>query len=199
MRSTRRCRRASWRPSANSSLPTRRLDAKGIYAPGGSSGLSVEGGGYAQAPVPLPPLGFKELLPSAALSILPYLFEHIWDMQATMLQPVGGMDRIAHAIYEQVRPVVRLRTPVTAIRRVGDRVRIEHGPGQASTEADYCVCTLPAPICWRGFPNDFSPAKKAALKDVALPAERQGRVRKPALLGDRRRHLRRSRLDRPRQ
>ena len=43
--------------------------------------------------------------------VLPYLFEHIWDMQATMLQPVGGMDRIAHAIYEQVKPAVRLRDP----------------------------------------------------------------------------------------
>ena len=47
--------------------------------------------------------GFKELAPSQAIG-LPYVFEHIWDMQSTMLQPVGGMDRIAHAIYEQVKP-----------------------------------------------------------------------------------------------
>ena len=32
---------------------------------------------------------------------LPYVFENIWDMQATLLQPVGGMDRIAHAIYDR--------------------------------------------------------------------------------------------------
>ena len=137
------------------------LDDKGRYTPAGSSGYSVEGGGYGQAPVPLPPLGFADLAPSRAVG-LPYLFEHIWDMQATMLQPVGGMDRIAHAIYERVKPLVRLRAPISAIRRVGDRVRIEHGPGKQMTEADYCICTLPIPILQR-MANDFSAAKKAAI------------------------------------
>jgi monoamine oxidase len=137
------------------------LGRDGVYRPTGRSGYAVEGGGYAQAPVPLPPLGFKELAPSPAV-VLPYAFEHIWDMQATMLQPVGGMDRIAHAIYEQVKPAVRLRTVVSAIRRQGDRVRIEHGPGNQMTEADYCICTIPLPVLAR-IPSDFSAAKKAAI------------------------------------
>jgi monoamine oxidase len=137
------------------------LDDKGKYTPGGSSGYSVEGGGYAQAPVALQPLAFAELLPSRAIA-LPYAFEHIWDMQATMLQPVGGMDRIAHAFYNRVKPAVRLRAPISAIRRVGDRVRIEHGPGKQITEADYCICTIPLPGLAR-IPADFSPAKKAAI------------------------------------
>ncbi len=136
------------------------LDDKGRYVPGGSSGFVVEGGAYGQAPVPLPPLTMKELEDRGNGVGLPLLFESISDMQATMLQPVGGMDRIAHAIYQQVKSVVRLRTPVTAIRRAGNRVRIEHG-GQA-TEADYCVCTLPMPILAK-IPNDFSAAKKAAM------------------------------------
>ena len=141
--------------------PYAQLDAKGKYTPAGSSGYSVDGGGYSQAPVALPPLTFNELAPSRAIA-LPYLFEHIWDMQATMLQPVGGMDRIPYAFYDQVKPLVRLNSAVSAIRRVGDRVRIEHGPGKQMTEADYCVCTLPLPILQR-IPSDFSPAKKAAM------------------------------------
>jgi monoamine oxidase len=140
------------------------VGADGRYVNPGWSGYSVEGGGYTQAPQPLPPLAFNELYPSGAVT-LPYLFEHIWDMQSTMLQPAGGMDRIAHAIYQQVKPLVRLRTPVSAIRRSGNRVRIEHGPGQQATEADYCVCTLPANLLER-VANDFSAAKKAALKGV---------------------------------
>jgi monoamine oxidase len=136
----------------------------GVYAPQGSSGWAVDGGGYAQAPVPLPPLSFKALAPSPAVT-LPYLFEQIWDMQATMLQPVGGMDRIAHAFYDRVKPLVRLRAPVTAIRRIGQRVQIEHGPGKQVTEADYAVVTLPGHLLER-IPNDFSPAKKAALKGI---------------------------------
>jgi monoamine oxidase len=142
------------------------LPQGGKYIPQGESGFSVEPGGYAQAPVALPALSLKELLPSRAI-FLPYFFEHIWDMQATMLQPVGGMDRIAHAIYDQVKPSVRLRTPVTAIRRAGNRVRIEHGPGAQMTEADYCICTLPLPILAR-ISNDFSAQKKAAI--AAAPA-----------------------------
>ena len=137
------------------------LDEHGKYINQGSSGYAVEGGGYANAPQPLDVLTLKELLPSRAVG-LPYVFEYIYDMQASMLQPVGGMDRIAHAIYERVKPSVRLRTPVSAIRRAGDRVRIEHGHDRQMTEADYCLCTLPLPILGR-IPSDFSPAKKAAI------------------------------------
>ena len=90
------CQRTSRRSSPVPGT-LRRCRSEGVYRPTGRSGFLVEGGGYNQAPVPLPPLGVKELAPSPAVT-LPYLFEHIWDMQATMLQPVGGMDRIAHAI-----------------------------------------------------------------------------------------------------
>jgi len=145
--------------------PYAQVNEKGVYVPDGSSGYSVEGGGYDKAPVPLPALKWNELAPSRAIA-LPYLFEHIWDMQSTMLQPVGGMDRIAHAIYDQVKPRVRLGTVISAIRRVGNRVRIEHGPGRQMTEADYCVCTIPLPVLAR-IPSDFSPAKKAAIAGAA--------------------------------
>jgi monoamine oxidase len=141
------------------------LDDKGRYTPAGSSGYSVEGGAYMQAPVPLPPLSWSDLVPSQSV-VLPYRFEHIWDMQATLLQPVGGMDRITRALYEQVKPAVSLRSPVTAIRRIGERVRVEHGPGKQTTEADYCICTLPVPVLMR-IPSDFALAKKAAL--AAIP------------------------------
>jgi monoamine oxidase len=140
------------------------LDEKGRSVNLGSSGYSKEPGGYANAPEPFRPLALKELFPSPAVR-LPYIFEHIFDMQAPLLQPVGGMDRIAEAVYAQVRPAVRLNSPVTAIRRVGDRVRIEHGPGQRMTEADFAVVTFPAHLLER-IPNDFSPAKKAALKGI---------------------------------
>ncbi|MEO7276533.1 MAG: FAD-dependent oxidoreductase [Sphingomicrobium sp.] len=137
------------------------LDDKGRYVPNGSSGYSTNPGGYGQVPIALPPLGPAELAPTRAVG-LPYVFESIWDMQATMLQPIGGMDRIVHAIYDQVKPTVRLGTEVNAIRRIGPKVRIEHGPGHQATEADYCICTLPLPILKR-IPSDFSTSKKAAM------------------------------------
>jgi monoamine oxidase len=143
------------------------LDKNGNYVPQGASGYSIEGGGYTQAPVSLPPLGWDELLPGPADTprgslAFPYIFDSIWDMQATMLQPVGGMDRIAQAIYQEVKPAVKLDSPIAAIRRVGSRVRIIHGPGSEVTDADYCICTLPMPVLAR-IPADFSPAKQSAL------------------------------------
>lgn len=144
--------------------PYAALAEKGRYTPDGRSGYAVEGGGYAHAPSLVDPLPLNELLPNQAVT-LPYAFETIFDMQATMLQPVGGMDRIGHAIYERVKPTVRLSSPVTAIRRVGDRVRIEHGPGQKATEADFAIVTLPAHLLAR-IPSDFSPAKSSALQDI---------------------------------
>lgn len=145
-------------------VPYGSLDREGNYAPSGPSGFAVEGGGYGVAPVPLARLGFKDLVPSPAIA-LPYRFEHAWHMQMSMLQPVGGMDRIAHAIYEHDRSLVRLGSLVTAIRRSGSGVRVEHGPGKQASEADYCVCTLGANLLAR-IPNDFSAAKNAALKSV---------------------------------
>ena len=150
------------------------LDADGNYRPQGRNGYSIEGGAYTQAPVPLPPLTIKELLPGPAGEsrgsiAFPYFFEQIWDMQATMLQPVGGMDRIAAAVYEQVRPMVQLSAPVHEIRRVGDRVRVAHGPGRQLAEADFCLCTLPLPVLAR-IPADFSAAKRRALSAVAYRA-----------------------------
>jgi monoamine oxidase len=138
------------------------LDDKGALTAQQSSGFSDWPGGYDDPGAVLPPLSLKELLPSQAVT-LPYVFEQILDMQPTLLQPVGGMDRIAEALHQEVRSNVRLGQPVSAIRREGDRVRIEHG--SQVTRADYCVCTLPANLLAR-IPNDFSAAKQAALKDV---------------------------------
>ncbi|HET9336366.1 MAG TPA: FAD-dependent oxidoreductase [Sphingomicrobium sp.] len=141
------------------------LDDKGRYSQASfASGFAKEPGGYSQAPTPLSPLTLKDLLPNQSIGF-PYFFQSINDMQPAMLQPVGGMDAIPEAIYGQVKAQVRLNSPVTAIRRMGDRVRIEHGPGKGVTEADFAIVTLPANLLDR-IPNDFSPEKKAALKGI---------------------------------
>ena len=112
-----------------------------------------------------------------------------------MLQPVGGMDRIAHAIYEQVKPVVRLRTPVTAIRRTGARVRIELGQRARRRRRLLRLHAAGEPA--GADPERFLAGQESGAAGHPVSAERQGRVRKPALLGKRRAPLRRARLDRP--
>ena len=149
------------------------LDDKGRYVPQGSSGFTEEPGGYARRGKPAAPLALAELFKSPAIT-LPLLFDSIFDMQAPMLQPVGGMDRIANALYREVAPLVRLNSPVSAIRRTAGGVRIELDRGARAVEADYCVCTLPANLLAR-VPSDFSAAKKAALQGIVyLPSVKVG-------------------------
>lgn len=138
------------------------LDDKGLATPQGTYGFSDWPGGYDHPGEPLDPLRLKDILPGRGAQF-PQIFEAIIDMQPTMLQPVGGMDRIAEALHQAVRANVRLGEPVTAIRREGEGVRVEHRSG--ITRADFAVVTLPANILAR-IPSDFSPAKKAALKQA---------------------------------
>ncbi len=138
------------------------LDDKGVPSSQASYGFSDWPGGFDDPGKPLDPLSLKEILPSRGAAF-PQIFEAIIDMQPTMMQPVGGMDRIAHALYLAVQPSVKLSEPVTAIRREADGVRVEHRSG--ASRADYAVVTLPANLLER-IPNDFSAAKKAALKGI---------------------------------
>jgi len=147
------------------------LNERGDYTPAGQSGYAELPGGYGHGGRPAEPLVLADLMSRPAAG-LPLVFEEFFDQQAPMFQPVGGMDRIAHALYERVRQHVRLNAPVSAIRRRGEGVRILHGPGDRALDADYCICTLPLNLLAR-IPSDFSPAKRAAIRDVPyLPSSK---------------------------
>ena len=140
------------------------LDERGEYRPDGRTGFAELPGGYTESGRTLEALTLGDIARSRAIG-LPLMFEDVFDQQSPVFQPVGGMDRIAQALYEQVRPQVRLGREVREIRRRGDGVRIVHGPGAQALDADYCVCTLPLPLLAR-VASDFSPAKKAAIAGV---------------------------------
>jgi monoamine oxidase len=97
------------------------------------------------------------------------LFEDIIDMQATMFQPVGGMDRIPAAFEKKLGPVVRRGCEVSEINRAGDGVEIVYREGKAGrTQAvagDYCLCTIPLPVLSR-IKADFSAPFRAAIAAV---------------------------------
>ena len=151
------------------------LARNGDYAPQGRSGYDELPGGYGNAGRTRPPLRLEEIFSSRAVG-LPLVFEEFFDQQAPMFQPVGGMDRIAHALAEPLRGAIRLNRPVTEIRRRGRGVRILHGAGgdRQALDADYCICTLPLPLLAR-VANDFSPAKRQAIAGVDyLPSAKVG-------------------------
>src|SRR5262249_54544760 len=97
------------------------------------------------------------------------LFEENFAQQATMFQPVGGMDRIAEAFAKKLGPVVRLSSEVTAVRRTNNGVSISFVDKQAdrpnAIEAAYCIVTIPLKVL-QGIECVFSPAYRAAIRDV---------------------------------
>jgi monoamine oxidase len=101
------------------------------------------------------------------------LFDESLDMQATMLQPVGGMDRIVTAFASRLKPVIRYRTPVSEIQRTTNGVRVLYQDLATSTSkavaADYCICALPLTLL-KSIPNCFTEKMRTAMKDVEYAA-----------------------------
>ncbi len=97
------------------------------------------------------------------------LFEELIDQQATMFQPVGGMDAIPMAFAKRLGATIRYQSEVTQIRRDGDGVRITytHRPSGTSrtVEADYCIVTLTSPVLAK-IASDFSPAYRDAIANI---------------------------------
>lgn len=88
-------------------------------------------------------------------------FTHGLNQNPTLFQPVGGMDRIAHAFAERVGGLIRHESVVTRIESTADGVRITYRDavtGDTVTESgDFAICTIPATVL-RDIDNDFRPA-----------------------------------------
>ncbi len=96
------------------------------------------------------------------------MFEETFDMQATMFQPVGGMDRIPYAFAKALGSIVQYSSPVTEIRKTAKGVRVgyTHAGESKSLEADYCVCAMPLTML-RKIPNDFSAPYRQVISEAS--------------------------------
>jgi monoamine oxidase len=95
------------------------------------------------------------------------LFEESIDMQATMFQPKGGMDRIPAAFARALGPsVIKRGCEVKQIRKTASGVRVsykdQNNGKESVVEAAYCISTIPLPVLAK-IDGDFSPAYKAAI------------------------------------
>jgi monoamine oxidase len=136
------------------------LDKSGAYVGSERAGLKVPAGAGKQVEVNEVPLGMATLLDGNFWEAT--LVEEAWAWQATMMQPVGGMDRIPYAFAKSLGPVVQYNSPVTEIRKSSDGVRISYTQqGHAKqVSAAYCICALPFSML-KKIPNDLSePFKK---------------------------------------
>ena len=120
------------------------------------------------AGMPRDPLSLRVLLDEDLWNGV--LFEELIDQQATMFQPVGGMDRLPAAFAARLEGVIRHNCEVTAIRRNGPGVSVEYRnslSGERSrVDARYCIVTIP-PMVLAKIPCDFSAPYREALGNFA--------------------------------
>ncbi|HTH52972.1 MAG TPA: FAD-dependent oxidoreductase [Edaphobacter sp.] len=90
------------------------------------------------------------------------LYEEAWDWQATMFQPVNGMQQISIALARSLGSVVVYDAPVTEIAKTAKGVRVTYGSGK-TIEADYAVCAMPLTIL-RKIKTDLDPAHRGAVE-----------------------------------
>jgi monoamine oxidase len=142
------------------------LDAAGKYNGSDRAGYAKTAGAGDDAGVLSEPINMHTLLQEDFWQGI--LFEEAFDMQATMFQPIGGMDRIPYAFAKAVGKTVQYSSPVTEIRKTANGVRIAYiqGGSPQSIEAEYCICAMPLQIL-KKIPNDFSaPIKKVITECV---------------------------------
>ncbi len=113
------------------------------------------------------PIALKELLANPQLGAT--LFEDNINMQATMFQPVGGMDQIAVRFERAITSPIIKNAEITQIRTGPDGVKVAYKDrlsGQMRTvEADYTVITLPLALLTK-IDNNFDKPVQAAIGSV---------------------------------
>jgi monoamine oxidase len=131
-------------------------------------GYAVNPGAGANPGTYSDPLGFKDLLASKLGNV--YSAVHDFPMQATMFQPVGGMDAIAKAFEKRVGKHIRYKSEIQTIRQNDKGVTVTYkdtGTNKVGTiSADYCLCAIPLSVL-RQIDTDFSDKFKKAVATVA--------------------------------
>jgi len=140
------------------------LSKDGLYKGTERAGYKVLPGPYDQVGVTRDPLSLHDLLKDDALGNM--MFDDNIDMQATMFEPLGGMDRIPAAFYKSIRSPILLGAEVSRIRQNPEKIEIiylDRSTGNSNKlSADYVVCTIPLPVLAR-IDTDFSAPVKQAI------------------------------------
>jgi monoamine oxidase len=162
----------------------------------GGSGRAGHKGAYVHKGLggaePVEPLGLRQVL--EGLKAPPLQGDDLWwlmlhwghglDQQATMFQPVGGMDRIVQAFETRVGHLIRYNSVVEEISNQSEGgVRIAYSQQGVMLEpvaADFAVCTIPLTVL-KDIPNNFSKETQDTIAavpyDTAVKIAFQGKYR----------------------
>ena len=127
-------------------------------------GWAVDFAGPLEPGQPSEALALRELLQSGLGNTFSAVSS--FERPYTMLQPVGGMDRIAAAFEERVGHLITHHAEVQELRQNEQEVQVHYRDSltgdTATATGDYCVTTIPLAVM-RNIPNDLSDRCKAAI------------------------------------
>jgi len=139
------------------------LSKANLYRGSERAGYKSAPGPYDQVGVPRDPLSLRDLLHDPDLSDI--IFNDMIDMQATMFEPVGGMDRIPAAFHRSIRSPILLGAQVSGIHQTPNKVEVTYihrtGSQSHNLSAEYVVCTIPLPVLANIDTNFSLPVKQA--------------------------------------
>ncbi len=124
------------------------------------------GGGLSGHPIDSTPIGMSDLLQSNLWNFLATDIDY--DLNPALFQPVGGMDRIANALYREVATDVRFGAKVTAIAQSENGVSVSYvdaqrGGAVQTAQAQWCICTIPLSILAK-IPMNVSEKMQTAIR-----------------------------------
>ena len=112
------------------------------------SGFKVPPGAGKQGPMAIDPLPMHALLDANLWQGM--MAEEMIDWQATMFQPIGGMDQIPMAFGRRLGDVVRYGADVRQIRKTANGVSVTYINSKSgkheTVNADYCICAMPLTV-----------------------------------------------------
>jgi monoamine oxidase len=119
------------------------------------------------APSASDPISLSEILQSGMWGRL--ADADLLDHQMPMFQPVGGMDMIAQAFAREVGDLIRFNSKVVSLQQDDDGVKVAYEDTRTgdtlTTQADWCVCTVPFSILGQ-IDHNLSPELTAAVNNV---------------------------------
>jgi len=146
------------------------LDQDFKYRGSERSGYSTPPGAGDQEGTLNDKVDFQQLLAADFWSnpILKMNYSEHYPQQATMLQPVGGMDKIGHAFARRLGSIVRYNAEVTEIRKTGSGVQVvwkdrRRNRTAVMSEASYVICTIPLSVL-RNIKTNFSNEIQSAIR-----------------------------------
>jgi monoamine oxidase len=140
------------------------LDADRLYKASARRGYAEAPGAGDRDGLIGDPYTLSELLNSGLMDPDFYnVAEYTYELQMSLFQASGGMDRIAAAFERKMPGQIQFNTEVESIHNLEKGVRILYKDqiGKKSLTADLCICTIPLPVLSNIDHNFSSDASRA--------------------------------------